>query len=88
MEHAGVVRFEPDAGGATRVSVRLSYNPPGGALGHGVAALFGSDPKRRMDEDLLRMKSFIETGVRPRDAAQDQPLQTRRASASSPGRET
>lgn len=61
VQHAGIVRFEP-AEGATRVDVRLSYNPPGGALGHAVAALFGEDPKRAMDEDLVRFKSLIEEG--------------------------
>ena len=69
VEHSGIVRFEPTENG-TRVNVRLSYNPPAGALGHGVAVLLGSDPKREMDDDLMRMKSFIETGILPRDAAQ------------------
>jgi hypothetical protein len=31
--------------------------------------LFGVDPKQEMDDDLMRMKSFIETGVAPHDAA-------------------
>jgi uncharacterized membrane protein len=66
---AGVVRFEPTDDGGTRVTVRMSYNPPAGALGHAFAALLGADPKRRLDCDLMRMKSFIETGVRPHDAA-------------------
>lgn len=61
IAHAGIVRFDPDGGG-TRVDLRMSYNPPGGALGHAVAALFGSDPKRAMDEDLVRLKSLLEDG--------------------------
>jgi uncharacterized membrane protein len=48
--------------GGTRIQIRLSYNPPAGALGHGVAALLGSDPKRAMDEDLVRFKSLLEDG--------------------------
>ena len=48
----------------------MSYNPPAGAIGHLVAMLFGADPKKEMDEDLMRMKSFIETGQAPHDAAQ------------------
>jgi len=40
----------------------MSYNPPGGALGHGLATLLGSDPKRAMDEDLVRFKSLLEAG--------------------------
>jgi uncharacterized membrane protein len=69
VEHAGVVRFEP-CGRSTRVHVRMSYNPPAGAIGHGVAALLGADAKRLMDDDLMRMKTFLETGRPPRDAAE------------------
>jgi uncharacterized membrane protein len=62
VAHSGVVRFEPTAVGGTRVQIRISYNPPGGALGHGLATLLGSDPKRAMDEDLVRFKSLLEDG--------------------------
>lgn len=62
VAHAGVVRFEATPEGGTRVQVRISYNPPGGAIGHGVAALLGSDPKQAMDEDLVRFKSLLEEG--------------------------
>ena len=68
VESAGIVRFMR-ADGQTSINVRLSYNPPAGAVGHGVAALLGSDPKTLMDEDLMRMKSLIETGKIPHDAA-------------------
>jgi uncharacterized membrane protein len=62
IANAGVVRFEPAAGGATRVDIRLTYNPPAGALGHFAATLFGADPKSAMDEDLVRLKSLLEAG--------------------------
>ena len=68
VENTGSIRFDPAEGG-TRVTVRLSYHPPGGALGHGVATLLGRDPKHELDDDLMRMKSFIETGTVPHDAA-------------------
>ena len=68
VENAGTIRFEP-VGDATRVDVKLSYNPRAGGIGHMVAALFGVDPKKQMDEDLMRMKTFIETGRLPHDAA-------------------
>jgi len=42
------------------------------AVGHAIASLFGADPKSEMDDDLMRMKSFIETGHQPRDAAEGQ----------------
>ncbi|HET7362099.1 MAG TPA: SRPBCC family protein [Burkholderiales bacterium] len=70
VKHDGVVRFEPTRDGGTRLSVLLRYVPPGGALGHAVATLFGADPKSEMDADLMRMKSMIETGRAPHDAAQ------------------
>jgi uncharacterized membrane protein len=60
VEHVGHVRFLPNASGGTRMDVHLSYAPPAGALGHGVAWLFGSDPKTEMDADLARMKTLLE----------------------------
>ncbi|OWW21398.1 SRPBCC family protein [Noviherbaspirillum denitrificans] len=62
IQNSGQVRFEPEGKG-TRVSVYLSYTPPGGGIGHAIASLFGSNPKQEMDEDLARMKSYIETGA-------------------------
>ena len=70
VANAGYVLFEPNERGGTEVTVRLTYNPPAGALGHAVAKVFGADPKSEMDADLLRMKSMIETGTVPHDAAQ------------------
>jgi len=62
VEHAGIVRFEPNPDGTTSVAVRLSYDPPAGAVGHTVATLFGADPKTEIDADLARMKALIEAG--------------------------
>jgi uncharacterized membrane protein len=62
VTHAGTVRFGRTPNGGTRLHVRMSYTPIGGVLGHGIAALFGSDPKRAMDEDLVRFKSLLEDG--------------------------
>jgi uncharacterized membrane protein len=63
VENAGIIRFERANGGrSTRLDIRLSYNPPAGALGHGFARLLGVDPKKQMDDDLLRFKSLLETG--------------------------
>jgi uncharacterized membrane protein len=69
VRHQGAVHFAENGDGGTRVSVELSYLPPAGAFGHAVAAIFGADPKSEMDADLLRMKSMIETGHPPHDAA-------------------
>jgi uncharacterized membrane protein len=62
IAHAGVVRFDPNPDGSTRLDVKMSYNPPAGALGHLLASLLGSNPKRAMDDDLMRFKSLIESG--------------------------
>src|SRR5262245_21390578 len=67
VQHAGTVRFDSE-NGKTRVQVRLSYNPPAGALGHVIATLLGTNPKQEMDEDLVRMQTFIVTGKRRHDA--------------------
>lgn len=69
IEHAGVIRFAPTADAATTIDVKLSYNPPAGAIGHAVASILGRDPKHQMDDDLARLKTTIETGIPPRDAA-------------------
>ena len=73
VAHAGVVRFDSNPDGTTRIALRLSYNPVTGMLGHLVASLFGADPKSEIDADLLRMKTMIEEGVPPHDAAQKAP---------------
>jgi uncharacterized membrane protein len=69
VQHGGVVRFIGNDDGTTTIDVKMSYIPIGGALGHAVARLFGVDPKHRMDDDLLRLKTYLETGRTPRDAA-------------------
>lgn len=60
VESCGAVRFQPGPNGGTVAEVRLSYTPPAGAVGHGVAAFFEADPRSEMDEDLQRMKALVE----------------------------
>lgn len=69
VHHTGSVRFTPTQSGSTNVEVRMSYKPVAGAVGHVIAKMLGDDPKKQMDDDLLRMKSFIESGTPPHDAA-------------------
>jgi uncharacterized membrane protein len=69
VRHHGSVHFASNGDGGTRVTVHLAYIPPAGAFGHAVATMFGADPKSEMDADLMRMKSMIETGHPPHDAA-------------------
>ncbi|HWR50697.1 MAG TPA: SRPBCC family protein [Bryobacteraceae bacterium] len=62
IENAGVVRFEDAPDGTTRVTLRVSYHPPAGHVGHAIASLFRADPKTEMDEDLARLKTLLEEG--------------------------
>jgi len=62
VQNAGIVHFSPNDAGGTQVDIQLSYNPPAGAVGHTAAALLGRDPKRELDEDMVRLKSLIEEG--------------------------
>ncbi|WP_224360754.1 SRPBCC family protein [Hyalangium versicolor] len=62
VENEGIIRFEDAGEGRTRLDIRLSYNPPAGVIGHAFAKLLGADPKKQMDDDLLRLKSLLELG--------------------------
>jgi uncharacterized membrane protein len=64
VQHSGRVLFERH-GDRTTVHIHMSYNPPAGAIGHGAAALMGFDLKSVLDEELMRLKSVIETGKFP-----------------------
>ena len=59
---AGSVNFDPAAGGATRVRVRLQYSPPGGKVGAAIAKMMGRDAGTEIREDLRRFKQLIEAG--------------------------
>lgn len=65
----GFLQLEPTEKGKTRLHVEMNYQPIGGTFGHFVAGLFGSDPKSELDDDFLRMKTYIEKGKIPHDAA-------------------
>jgi uncharacterized membrane protein len=67
--HTGRVQFHANDDGSTSVDIKMTYHPIGGAVGHAVTRLLGADPKHQMNDDLLRFKSFLETGKMPRDAA-------------------
>ena len=66
IDNSGSVRFQraPGARG-TEVRVQLQYSPPAGALGRGVAWLFGEEPAQQIKEDLRRFKQLMETGEVP-----------------------
>ncbi len=63
VHNTGEVRFKAaPAGRGTEVHVRIAYAPPGGALGSGVASLFGREPGQQIRGDLYRFKQVMETG--------------------------
>jgi uncharacterized membrane protein len=62
IPNAGVIVFEPEGNDRTRVDICLAYNPPGGALGHFAAMLFGADARSSLDDDLVRLKGLIDQG--------------------------
>jgi uncharacterized membrane protein len=82
IENAGLIHFDPNPDGSTRVHMRLSYNPPAGAVGHAVAWLLGRDLKTELDADLVRLKGLLEQGKTR--AASGEPVQ-REDLASAPG---
>jgi uncharacterized membrane protein len=60
IHHAGVVHFEQNWDGGTRLTVQMTYMPPAGVVGHKVAELFGVDPRQAMQDDLSRLKVLLE----------------------------
>jgi uncharacterized membrane protein len=62
IANTGTVRFMSNAEGGTTVDVSMWYNPPLGRVGHTFVKAIGDDPKRMMDQDLLRLKSLLENG--------------------------
>jgi uncharacterized membrane protein len=66
VENRGSVRFQrAPANRGTEVRVHLQYSPPAGALGRGIAWLFGEEPGQQIHEDLRRFKQLMETGEVP-----------------------
>jgi uncharacterized membrane protein len=59
IKTSGQVTFNALPQGQTEITVTLQYVPPAGALGEFVANLF-SDPEKRLDEDLLNFKAYVE----------------------------
>jgi uncharacterized membrane protein len=62
VHSSGVIHFEPDRYGDTRVHIHMTYRPPANAIGATVAKILGVDPRSQMDSDLARFKSYIEVG--------------------------
>jgi uncharacterized membrane protein len=63
VANAGSIRFEkaPDNRG-TYVRVTVNYNPTAGKLGQLLAKLTGKEPEQLIEQNLRRLKQFLETG--------------------------
>jgi uncharacterized membrane protein len=60
---AAQISYAPAPGNrGTEVRVVLDKSAPGGALGEKVAAAFGTDPQRQLDDALRRFKQLLEAG--------------------------
>jgi uncharacterized membrane protein len=63
IETAGEVEFvdaPPERG--TYVRLLMTYDPPGGAIGRGIAKLLQREPSEQARRDLRRFKQLMETG--------------------------
>ena len=61
VRQSGLVRFEELSPTLTQVDVQMTYTPPAGQLAESVASLFRSDAASSLEDDLLRLKSLLET---------------------------
>lgn len=63
VDTSGVVRFDPgDDPATTKITVALSYDPPGGKLGVIVAELF-KDPDTQVERGLEEFRRVVESGA-------------------------
>ena len=71
VDTTGSVSFRADPlGRGTFITAEMQYRLPGGALGTGVAAVFGKHPEFVVREDLRRFKALLETGEVPTTVGQ------------------
>jgi uncharacterized membrane protein len=60
VQHAGSVLFERTPWSGTRMTLRMSYSPPLGLIGHVLASLLGFNLKRIIDRDFVAFKTRVE----------------------------
>ncbi|RBL89164.1 SRPBCC family protein [Chitinophaga flava] len=59
---AGRVTFQDTLNGGTELDVIISYRPPAGYMGSGLAWLLNPSFENMIDRDIKRFKSYMETG--------------------------
>lgn len=70
LDTSGVIEFiEAPAGRGTYVRFLMAYDPPGGALGRGIAKLLQREPTIQARRDLRRFKQLMETGEVTKNAS-------------------
>ncbi len=63
ITNSGAVRFEQAPGGrGTIIHVDMTYQPPFGTLGAGLAKVMGRDPEQQIGQDLRHLKQILEVG--------------------------
>lgn len=61
VENAGKIRFDDALNGSgTELTIEISYFPPAGSLGHGIARLLNGVFEEMVREDILNFKHYIE----------------------------
>jgi uncharacterized membrane protein len=66
LPNEGSIRFRPAPGDrGTEVTLRVDFDPPGGALGRAAMRLLGVAPMLIAEKALRRFKSLVETGEIP-----------------------
>lgn len=71
INNSGTVTFRADPlGRGTYITAEMQYQLPGGALGAGLATVFGKHPEFVLREDLRRFKALLETGEVPTTVGQ------------------
>ncbi len=68
IDSAGSVHFDRLGDDRTQIRVVMRYDPPAERLGTLIAKLFGRDPQREIEQDLLRFKGILEAADRAEDA--------------------
>lgn len=65
IHNAGKVEFRDSESGGTELKVLITYRPPFGDIGEGIASLFNPMFEKMIKEDVKNFKRHIETGDNP-----------------------
>ncbi|WP_295123612.1 SRPBCC family protein [uncultured Chitinophaga sp.] len=67
VENAGKVVFEDGPDGGTHLEVIITYRPPAGLIGTGIAKLLNGGFEKLVSADVHNFKQFVEDGVSVKD---------------------